>query len=275
MPSCKTASVQQWSHRPALLIFVVAILLASSSGCRRRHVVQTGTPAAVTTPTATPTVTHPPELLTQIGERPVHRINNALYYRADLAIDADGAPTAYHPNNDALALDYLANGYPWGIVVVDGSPIIQGPSDPAPGFYVSTTSLFDASKRITDPQRYVDASRVPYVVIPPLLRKRGWVQLGDMAIVVDLATGREAYAIIADIGPSDKLGEGSLALAAALGLNKDAKHGGPVADLAYLLFPNSGNGSPLPVSDIEQRARAAYRAWGGAKHLREVIGGNR
>ena len=43
---------------------------------------------------------------------------------------------------------------------------MQGPGDPAPGYYVSTTSLHDANLPVTDPRRYVDSEQVPYLALP-------------------------------------------------------------------------------------------------------------
>ena len=78
----------------------------------------------------------------------------AFFYIGGMAIDADGAPTAYHPNGTS-GLDALGNaGRPgnWWALVTDtgtsaGTPVIQGAADPAPGFYVSTTSLHDAARK--------------------------------------------------------------------------------------------------------------------------------
>src|SRR5262249_26952383 len=74
----------------------------------------------------------------------------AFFYTAGLAIDADGAFRAYNPH-DVLGLDSLAHaGHPgnWWALVTDngrpsGHPVVQGNSDPAPGFYVSATALYD------------------------------------------------------------------------------------------------------------------------------------
>ena len=46
-----------------------------------------------------------------------------------------------------------------------GPPTVQGRHDPYPGYYVSQTDFFDkAIKREEDPRRYVDASKINYVV---------------------------------------------------------------------------------------------------------------
>src|SRR4051794_11780091 len=64
-------------------------------------------------------------------------------FTADGDIDADGAYRAYH-RESGRGLDLLAYaGHPgnwWGIVThnlrPDGQPIVQGPTDPAPGYYI-------------------------------------------------------------------------------------------------------------------------------------------
>jgi hypothetical protein len=73
-----------------------------------------------------------------------------------------------------------------------GKPVVQGPSDPAPGFYVSSTSYQDPTKKATDPRRYVDASTVPYAVLPSNLQSakvKGGAKMGDYATIINPKTG--------------------------------------------------------------------------------------
>src|ERR1700676_2054280 len=75
---------------------------------------------------------------------------NAFAYKAGLAVDADGAFRAYHPDN-RLGLDTIEHaGRPgnWWALATDtgrpsGRPVVQRKGDPAPGYYVSMTALFD------------------------------------------------------------------------------------------------------------------------------------
>ncbi len=194
----------------------------------------------------------PCETLTSIGAVTVFKSpNGAFIYASGLAIDADGAPNAYGP--DGKGLDHLANaGKPgnwWGVVTRDGAPVVQTAADPYPGYYVSTTSLEDKRYEATDPRRYVDSGKVPYVVLPPQLLKQG-ARLGDFAAVVNEKNGRVVYAQVADIGPKDKLGEGSIALAAGLDVKSDPKRGGTSAGIRYLVFPKSGDGKPRTLEEI-------------------------
>jgi len=204
----------------------------------------------------------PCEKLTNVGSVTVFKSPTALIYSSGLAIDADGAPNAYGP--DGKGLDHLANaGKPgswWGIATTKaGEPVVQGPSDPYPGYYVSTTSLEDKRYAATDPRRYVDSGKVPYVVLPPQLIKQG-ARLGDFAAVVNDKNGRVVYAQVADIGPKDKLGEGSIALAAALDVKSDPKRGGTSSGIRYVVFPKSGDGKPRPLDEISREGARLYAA---------------
>lgn len=198
----------------------------------------------------------PCETVTAVGKVTVFRLGGALVYWSGLAIDADGAPNAYAPGDQGL--DHLANaGRPgnwWGLVTERGEPVVQGPNAPFPGYYVSATALEDRRYAKADPRRYVDSTKVPYVVLPPALLKTA--KLGDLAAVINEATGAIAYAQVADVGPSDKLGEGSIALAAALGVPSDPKRGGASAGFRYVVFPKSGTRTPLAVDEVARQAQA-------------------
>ncbi len=141
----------------------------------------------------------------------------AVFYRAGMDVDADGSPHAYHPENTGLDVNEDAmDGSEWVGVVTDDdrNPVIQNSSDPAPGFYVSTTSLEDPRHAVTKPSRYVDATKIPYIVIPG--GALGRARLGHPTIVLDVLTGRRVKGIVADAGPRHKIGEASMFLAAAI-----------------------------------------------------------
>ncbi len=138
-------------------------------------------------------------------------------------VDVDGAPNAYGPKGKKT-LDILKHARaPHSREIVGymteydgGPPTIQGPEDPYPGYYVSQTDFADLkNKRMEDPRRYVDATKINYVVEGDVAKKAG-VQMGDFATVYSCRTGKFVYAIVADSGnPSGA--EGSLALVRALG----------------------------------------------------------
>jgi len=196
---------------------------------------------------------------------------SAVFFQAGMTIDADGAPNAYNPENTGL--DDISNaGVPghWDGVVQDedGDPYIQGPDDPFPGYYVSCTSLCDRSKRSIDPRRYVDASKIPYVVLPGGLARQAGMRLGDFALVVNLRNDSSSYAIFADVGT---LGEGSIALADNLGIHSDARVGGTRGGILYVIFPGSGNGSPRTVEEINSEAATHAHRWGGINRVNACL----
>lgn len=182
-------------------------------------------------------------------------VDGAIFrWTSGLAVDADGCPTAYGPAG-TKPRDALANaGHPgswWGLACdAHGQPIVQGPDDPAPGYYVSTTALCDASKHASDPARYVDSAKVPYLSVPPDLLHAG-VHKGDVALVSyrDVTCA----AIVADVGPHGKIGEGSIALAIALGLDGSPRHGGIGGRVSVILWAGSTKGWPRTVESINEQ----------------------
>lgn len=151
-----------------------------------------------------------------------------------------------------------------------GRPVIQGPGDPAPGFYVSQTALGDPSFPTTSPRRYVDSLTVPYVSVPSTMLNV--VAIGDVGVV--FYGGAQSSVIVADVGPPRRIGEGSIALANELGLfrgNVNAGHDEP--DLLYLLFPGTAATPKWPRShdDIDRVAMAKLGAWGGVARARTFV----
>ncbi len=206
-----------------------------------------------------------------------------IVYVSGMAVDGDGSPHAYHPQNKGL--DYLGNAHEgdrwFGVVTRNKVPVVQGAGDPAPGYYVSPTTLVDAS--ISDPanpRRYVDAETVPFIAFPGRLfgmdsaksdisRLGLGVNLGDYVIVYDMQTGKSCGAVFADVGPAYKLGEASIRVAKELGVNSSPKNGGVDATLriAYVVFPRSFTrfqSAPWPQTpeQVMERARQLFEAWG-------------
>ncbi|HEX3587008.1 MAG TPA: glycoside hydrolase family 75 protein [Candidatus Angelobacter sp.] len=204
---------------------------------------------------------------------PAQRIGDAVLFNAGMYVDADGAPNAYGPHNRGL--DFTANAVRDGRFLSvathpDGKPVIQR-SGRFKGFYVSTTSLHNAAGSPTAPATYVDARKIPYIVLPPEFMKQFGVSLGDLAVVTNRRNGKSSFAIFADVGPHGKIGEGSVALARALGLKSDPRYGGTGnSSIAYLVFPKSGlgPGKLRSAKEIKTSALRAFRRWGGPKRLR-------
>ena len=166
------------------------------------------------------------KFLKRIGYSDINTLqddDSAFFYESGMMIDADGGYHAYHPDNKS-GLDYLGNaGKPgnWWALVTDnekpsGNPVIQSSSDPAPGFYISTTSLEDSSVDREDPRRYVNAESVNFFVLPSKLGLGA--KLGDLGVIIRPDQSDYDYAVYADVGPASKIGEASIALADALGI---------------------------------------------------------
>jgi len=147
-----------------------------------------------------------------------------------MTVDVDGAPNAYGPPGKP-ALDFEKNAHTGGTLhgpivgylTEHGRPVIQGPRDPMPGYYISTTDFRDDSiVDDRDPRKYVDATKINYVVLGRFGRRHG-VKLGDLVVVHSHETEKTVYAIVGDSGnPAGT--EGSLALLQALGYPyKDGK----------------------------------------------------
>jgi hypothetical protein len=205
--------------------------------------------------------------------------HSSFIYRTDLQIDYDGAPNAYHPQGrKAGALDHTANaGKPgnwYGIVTEDGKssgvPYVQQAGiDPRPGFYTSSTTLQDRTvSRATDPRRYVDASAIPYIVLPPKAMKAAKAKPGDFAAALNLKTGEIEYAIFADVGPGNLLGEASLYLVQRLSAGTRGK-----LDVAIVVFPGSRKEPawPLALEDIRAEGARLLGEMGGVDELRRLI----
>ncbi|HVN93661.1 MAG TPA: hypothetical protein VMT38_08195 [Terracidiphilus sp.] len=139
-------------------------------------------------------------------------------------VDVDGAPNAYGPPGKP-ALDVLINAHylnradePIVGYLTDDKhwPILQGPNDPFPGYYISQTAFTDpANENERDPRSYVDARKINYVVRGNKARRRG-VKVGDFVAVYSKRTHKSVFAIVGDTGnPSGD--EGSLHLLQELG----------------------------------------------------------
>lgn len=205
----------------------------------------------------------------------------AAHFLAKLSVDVDGAPRAYHPkdkrkpDNSARAFDWLTS------IKVSDLHGIQGKDaiGPAKGYYVSATSLTnEAITNTKNASRYVDASTIPYIVLPQAtfpVPAGKTLRLGCLAFVVDKETGRYSGAIFADVGRA--VGEGSLALAMRLGHRPFYRDYYPkVAGFDeeeyferffYLVFPDEVVPPPWPEADIQSRAKTLFDAWGGEARL--------
>ena len=212
--------------------------------------------------------------------------NSQAYFYAitRMAIDADGAPNAYHPQDKGI--DALANaGFPKGnwkaILVVNpanpNEPFVQKEGEFA-GHFVSKTTLQDRSLPVMDIRRYVDSRQVPYIVFPGgFFALKGTGNFGDVGVVMNIENSMESPLIVADAGPRDApLGEVSIRLAENLGgtnVNPRTGAGMPRGRFVYLVFPRTKAEPAWPVSRelLQRRTQELLASIGGWERVRACV----
>jgi hypothetical protein len=135
-----------------------------------------------------------------------------------------------------------------------------------------------------DYRPYVDSTTVPYIAVAsramrPFRLQRGTRRTtppGELAYVVNLRNGQTSPAIFADVGTNDTLGEGSIALAKALGATERQQsptHGGLPSGILTIIFPDSESAPPWPrdTSDIATAANERFKAWGGLERVKHCF----
>jgi len=167
--------------------------------------------------------------------------DGSVTWTSGAEIDADGAngqaggPFAYrYPDDDGL--DWLIDaGWPneeWtDVLYSDGN---GHPLTDEKGNAFSKTSLILPGNVAN---RAVDAWSVPYVVTNPhVQRNAAGVVLGCLATVE--YQGRSISAVVADVGPSGRIGEISVATAKALNIPSSPLSGGVSRfEVSYTLYP--------------------------------------
>lgn len=186
-----------------------------------------------------------------------------VYFYADADIDADGAngqngrPAAYKVDNSGSEL--LANG---GMGIVNGKVvcakkwarsivILDADNEPKifPGGVIASMTWYrHPGKRMDDPSAYVDSETVPYIVVPPLVVQRtAGVVRGCKARAT--YKGKSVDCVVADLGPSQRVGELSIAAAKALGIPASPRDGGiGLPEVLYELWP----GVAAPGLDLQR-----------------------
>lgn len=159
--------------------------------------------------------------------------NKTVYLKSDMSADADGSPRAIEidPGNAQLETSLgSANGW-------------RGEGD------------------------YVNAENIPYFVLPGNFRTVTEVscKLGDMALI--RYKNQEVFAIYADSGPNNLLGEGSIKLIESLGGNpwNNARKriiSGIGFGVEYLVFPRSSEkfGIPKNFDEIQSVGQKVFDA---------------
>lgn len=213
------------------------------------------------------------DLVAQVPIYSVAGDPRSFIFKAGFAIDADGSPNCYGPNDSGL--DWTANGGAvggeWWGGPVDGSgmPCIQKIYDPSPGMYVSATALANPAYNEISPYRYLDSEVIPFFVLPG--NHGNGAKTGDVGLIYNTETGDNCYAVYGDVGPSSKIGEGSIRLAEALGIDANPKEGGLESkSIVYVVFPGSV-GAWKPPAVWFDVANTLTKAWGGLSRLRKIM----
>jgi Fungal chitosanase of glycosyl hydrolase group 75 len=175
-----------------------------------------------------------------------------VFFTADADIDADGAngqadgPPAY--KSDDSGTEFLANG---GMAILNGKVIcahswardivILGPDNEPKvfpgGIIASKTWYRHPGRAADDPAAYVDSQTTAYIVVPSLIiQTTAGVVRGAKARVT--LRDKVVDCVVADKGPSRKIGELSIAAARGLGLPSSPRNGGTArVEILYELWP--------------------------------------
>lgn len=224
-----------------------------------------------------------------IDGRPGGALNTLC--NAGRVLSAEGAYDGYQDCDRFLADLNAARQGGWhgstrivwhGIVTRDKSrhePVVQSSGDYA-GYFVSATSLQNKAYKETDQRRYVDSRRVPFLVLPKhsAFLGAGGARLGDLAFVMDPVSERYTFAVVGDLGPKTKLGEASIALAAAIkgvAIDPDTLTGKTMRklvvpkDVVTLVFPGMPVPAPYGPAQIAEAGIAAIDRFGGLDRLKQ------
>jgi glycosyl hydrolase group 75 (putative chitosanase) len=175
--------------------------------------------------------------------------DGTIFWSSKMAIDADG-PAA-------------------GVGRLSGSQLDPG------------TGQDDTSFHFSDTDEALPSEAVPYIVLPgATFRTNTGLAVGDVALVI--FKDKIAAAICGDIGPSKKIGEGSIRLHEALhppapdpcslrqpdGSCKRILNASIEEDVLFFVFPQSSFGEELTASNLEtlvnERAFALFNKFRGA-----------
>jgi Fungal chitosanase of glycosyl hydrolase group 75 len=246
----------------------------------------------------------------------VWRAGDAVgFTTTELRVDADGAPNSYRVDGKGLSftcdgVSAIENGRPvtpksdprhwqqkcqeaWGhaqqtgdysevrifgfLKDKEGHPVIQKAGDPLPNeAYVTTTTLTIPGTVIGTQRYWVDAVRIPYIVLSDSFAKFAGLSPGDVAVLYRPRTDATAFAVYGDCCG---LGEGSVKLHQDLKSDPIVVSGGVsrakrgIDDrVVTVVFPGHHT-HPSPDStawykEIQSVGNAALSKWGGPDRLK-------
>ena len=155
-------------------------------------------------------------------------------------------------------------------------PLLQGAGDPLPGkAYISATSVGIPDSPDYTQRHYVDAAKVPYVVLSASFVSKYKVKPGSIVIVYRKKTNTYAFAVFADNG---SLGEASVKLHQNLGSKPIVRIKGVerakarIEDPTLVVVFPSKIASPIADTDVWNKAinlagTAALQEFGGIAQL--------
>lgn len=156
-------------------------------------------------------------------------------------------------------------------------PLVQKAGDPLPGeAFITTTSVAIPDAQDGTQRRYVDATRIPYVVLPGAVISKYSLSPGSVALVYRPATGKAAFAVYGDGG---RLGEGSVKLHQDLGSDPMLIKNGVqrakrrIEDRVVTFVFADAKAPPVADADawnadLRQRGEAALQAFGGMDRIK-------
>ena len=200
------------------------------------------------------------------------------------AFDAfDQTPTGKNDPSQCKALLAFPNGKIfWSSkMAIDADGPAAGPARLSGSQLDPGTGQNDTTFHFSDTDEGLPSEAVPYIVLPgATFRTNTGLAIGDVALVI--FKDKIAAAICGDIGPSKKIGEGSIRLHEALhppapdpcslrqpdGSCKRILNASIEEDVLFFVFPKSSSGEELTASNLEtlvnERAFAMYNKFRGA-----------
>jgi len=253
----------------------------------------------------------------EIGAISIHKdsanTTQAVAFSSQMHVNTDGAPDSYHPDN--IGITHICNGVSVGpncqwkpnclsdfnkakaenftgptkicffamVTDAEGAPILQKADDPKPGYFISTTAFKQPGVSSKTAQAQLDSNEVPFIVVPSQWHKQEFqgIRLGDFAVVVRKSNKAMSFAVVGDLGPRKKLGEGSVALHKALendpfmlrpdGHIRAFKGIGP-RDVVYIIFPGSRKTDQVVTNEIiKSEGEDLLAQFGGKERLLNCI----
>ena len=244
---------------------------------------------------------------------------SVVFVTKELRVDADGAPNSYLVNGKGLSrtcdgVAAIVNGRAlttkdkdwqsqcqtaWANAVATKNytnvrifgfshdkanvPILQRTGDPLPNVAFRTeTTLAVAGAPKNSQNEFVDATRIPYVVLPGWFEKKFKVSPGDLVMVYRPQNGAVTFAVFGDEGG---LGEASVKLHFNLGgapvvcSGRVDRASDNIEDKVWtVVFPGVSVETGLDATAwnarIQDAGVKALSHWGGTARLKTIAGGD-